>query len=411
MDVSLKDLPPPTLVETDDGLDELLDVIDEQEIIAVDTEADSFYSYRDKVCLFQVTAGERDWLVDPFAGLDLSELGEVLADPSIEKVFHDAEYDVLILKKEYGFNFRSLFDTRVAAAILGVEAPGLAAVLRSRFGVELDKSQQRSNWAKRPLSAKQIAYARLDTRFLIALKEEQEAELEKRGLRMILDTECRRLEALDAPEGGTHPDDFVRIKGARSLDGQGASALRELFAMRERMAEKLDLPPFRILGNKTMIEIAERLPRNEKELLRVDGVTPKVLSRVGDRIRRALDKAERRGPLGRLPTPPKRPGGGGLDDVGSELHDRLKKVRRDASENEGIESAYLLNRHVLIELSKKRPRSLDEIEDLKLLDDWQIDRYGRDLARTIDTFEQDLAAGVIPTRRRPSRRGRVRRRR
>ena len=213
MDVRVEELPPPVLVENQSGLDQLMEALDGEKEIAVDTEADSFYSYRDKVCLFQVTAGGEDWLVDPFAELDLEGFGKILADPEVRKVFHDAEYDVLILKREFEFDFAGLFDTRVAAAVLGSTSPGLASVLSSRFGVELDKSQQRSNWSQRPLSPKQIAYARLDTRFLLPLMREQEDELEKRGRRMILETECRRLEALEPPPTGPHPDDFVRIKG------------------------------------------------------------------------------------------------------------------------------------------------------------------------------------------------------
>ncbi|MEM8710133.1 MAG: ribonuclease D, partial [Planctomycetota bacterium] len=199
MDAKIEALPPPTLVENQDDFEELLDILEEEDEIAVDTEADSFYSFRDKVCLIQVTARDRDWLVDPLGGLDLSDLGSILSDPRKTKVFHDAEYDVLILGREYGFQFAGLYDTRVAAAVLGSDAPGLASVLSHRFGVQLDKSQQRSNWAKRPLTAKQIAYARLDTRFLLPLMHEQKEELERQGRRMIVDTECRRLEALEPP--------------------------------------------------------------------------------------------------------------------------------------------------------------------------------------------------------------------
>ena len=199
MDARIEELPPPILVEQQDDFEDLLDVLDEEDEIAVDTEADSFYSFRDKVCLMQITARGQDWLVDPLGDLDLAELGPILADPKKTKVFHDAEYDVLILGREFGFRFAGLYDTRVAAAVLGSSAPGLASVLSDRFGVQLDKSQQRSNWANRPLSPKQIAYARLDTRFLLPLMHEQKAELERQGRSMIVETECRRLEALEPP--------------------------------------------------------------------------------------------------------------------------------------------------------------------------------------------------------------------
>jgi len=399
MDVSIDELPPPELVESRSDMERLLDVIDGERRVAVDTEADSFYSYRDKVCLFQVTAGGEDWLVDPLSDIDLEGLGQVLADPDITKVFHDAEYDVLILKREYDFEFRSLFDTRVAAAVLGSSAPGLASVLEGRFGVKLDKSQQRSDWSRRPLSREQIAYARLDTRFLLPLMDEQEEELERRDLLMIVETECRRLEGLEPPPNSPHPNDFVRVKGARTLDAKGASALRELWGMREKLAEKYDRPPFRILGNQALIEIAQRRPRSEKELLRVQGVTPKVMTRIGDRIERALDRAQRKGPLESFPSAPKRDGGPTLDEIEAELADRLKQVRRDFADREGIEAAYLVNRHVLTRLARERPASRKALEALDLLDDWQLDRYGDAIVDAVVRFERDVESGAVPKRR------------
>ena len=143
-------LDPPILVQDAVGMARLIEDLARQDEIAVDTEADSFFSYREKVCLVQITVEDRDYLVDPLAPIDMDPLGEILADPSKIKVFHDSEYDILILKRNHGFGFAGLFDTRVAAATLGAQAPGLAAVIQSYFGVELDKSQQRSDWAKRP---------------------------------------------------------------------------------------------------------------------------------------------------------------------------------------------------------------------------------------------------------------------
>ncbi len=397
MDVHIEDLPPPILVETQDDFEDLLDILEEEDEIAVDTEADSFYSFRDKVCLIQVTARGQDWLVDPLAKIDLTDFGIILSDPTKTKIFHDAEYDVLILGREFGFQFAGLFDTRVAAAVLGSEAPGLASVLSDRFGVKLDKSQQRSNWAKRPLTPKQIAYARLDTRFLLPLMHEQKEELARLDLRMIVDTECRRLEALEPPPAESHPDDYVKIKGSRTLDPKGVSALKELYAVRQKLAERYDLPPFRILGNKPLIDVARIRPRNEAELLRIEGVTPKVLGRLGNRVQRALERAARKGPIQRMPMSPKRANMGQLDDIQSELHDRLKTLRKVASERLGIESAYLINRHVLLKLAESRPGTQDELDAIEGLEPWQHDEFGSEILRTVERFEKDVKAGRVPS--------------
>ncbi len=181
------DLPPPTVIQDSRAFERLLSWLERVDEIAVDTEADSFFSYREKVCLIQITAGEEDFLVDPLARFDITGLGRVLADPRKLKVFHDGEYDILILKRDYRFEFKNLFDTRVAAATLGTQAPGLAAVLNDHFGIVLDKSMQRSDWSARPLTDKQVRYARLDTHFLLPLMREQQTGLAERRRTMIVD--------------------------------------------------------------------------------------------------------------------------------------------------------------------------------------------------------------------------------
>ena len=216
-----QNLPAPILIDDDEGMDRLLQDMAGQAVIAVDTEADSFFHYRERVCLIQITVEDRDYLVDPLSDVGLEGVGAMLADPKRIKVFHDGEYDVLILKRDYGFDFANLFDTRVAAAALGVATPGLAAVIGERFGIELDKSLQRSNWSTRPLSDRQIAYARLDTHYLIPLREKMVSELEERDRMIIVEGECRRLEALEAVARVFDPNEFLRLKGARTLPPPG----------------------------------------------------------------------------------------------------------------------------------------------------------------------------------------------
>ncbi|MCA9001634.1 MAG: ribonuclease D, partial [Planctomycetes bacterium] len=280
--MSHSDLKPPTRVEDDRSMARMLNVLKDEPVIAVDTEADGFHSYREQVCLVQVTGAGEDFIVDPLAGFDMSGLGGILGDPKRIKLFHDSEFDVLILKRDFGFDFANLFDTRVAAAILGSKAPGLASVLKDHFGVELDKSMQRSDWSKRPLSDQQVAYARLDTHYLIDLYQEQRDLLEKEDLMMVLDTECRRLEKIEPQPHVFQPNDFVRIKGARELRPLARTILRELFILRDRLAKEKNVPPFRILGNHVLLELAEQRPRTVQSLARVKGCSSLVRGRYGD---------------------------------------------------------------------------------------------------------------------------------
>jgi len=398
--MDLAALPAPTLVADRDGLGRLLERLESCSEVAVDTEADSFFSYRDKVCLVQISARGQDYLVDPLAGFDLAPLGALFADPERVKIFHDAEYDILILKRDFGFQFRRLFDTRVAAAVLGNQAPGLGSVLEDRFGVSLDKSMQRSNWAQRPLSDKQIAYARLDTRFLIELMHEQQRELAEQGLAHITATECLRLETLAPNHHTFDPDDYVRLKGARELDPRERRALRELFVERERAAHEADVPPFRILGNDALLAVARSRPADERALTRIPGITPKVASRIGRRLMAALERAATQRPIDRLPQPSRRGGEGeGLDELQSELYERVKRVRREVSDRLGIEASYLLTRHAMTAIARQRPQSRAALEDEIALETWQVELLGEPVLKAVKMFDAEVAAGQIPTRR------------
>lgn len=387
------------LIEDGPGLARLVDELADFDEIAVDTEADSFYSYQEKVCLIQITGGEVDYLVDPLADLDLGPLGEILGDPKRLKVFHDGEYDVLLMKRDFGFSFAGLFDTRVAAAALGAESPGLASVLKRRFGVELDKSLQRSDWSARPLTAKQIAYARLDTHFLLPLAEEQREELKKNNRLMIVEGECRRLEGLEPPTREFQPNDFLRLKGARSLRPPEMQALRELFCMRDRLARERDVPPFKVLGHPLLVSIARARPKSLRSLERLNGVSPRQLRKVGREILEALERADELGPLKRVPPTPSRRDIS-LDEIESELHDRLKAWRKGHALSQGIDSSLVLNRKVLLRIASERPRGREALARIEGLLRWQEESFGDELVQLIETFEKDVKAGKVPPPRR-----------
>lgn len=379
-------LPAPTLVQDEGAFQDLLVELERHEDIAVDTEADSFFSYREKVCLIQITAGGVDYLLDPLADFDIEPLGAMFADPRRRKVFHDGEYDVLLFKRNHGFEFANLFDTRVAAATLGTPNPGLASVLEDRFGVKLDKSMQRSDWSVRPLSPKQIDYARLDTHYLLELMGQQLDDLERSELRMVVDGECRRLEQLDAPPVTFQPDEWVKIKGARNLSGKARSNLRELFALRDRMAADRDVPPFRVMNNQALLAIAEHAPRSVQALSELSGVSPRQARRIGDGVMQALADARENGPITRLPQLPAKDGTGGMSFEEVELYDDLKAWRRKQAERLGFDASLVLNRHALARLAKDAPKTVDALAAVDGIVDWQVERFGQALVDRIARF-------------------------
>ena len=322
-----------------------------------------------------------------------------MADPSKLKIFHDGEYDIASLKRDYGFQFKNLFDTRVAAAALGAANPGLASVLEERFGIRLDKSLQRSEWSRRPLTEKQIRYAQLDTHYLKPLMDEQRPELVARDRMMIVEGECRRLERLVPPETAFDPDDFARLKGARDLEPLQRQVLRELFILREKLSVELGRPPFKVIGNESLVMLAVGMPKSMYQLQRINGFSHGQIRRLGREVLEAVSRARDAGPMAKLPRLPNREGTTGFSDEQSELHERLKQWRKVAAGEMQIDSAYLVNRHVLLRIALSRPKTAAVLAKIEGIEPWQVERFGEAILDIVRQFEEDLRMGKVQFRR------------
>jgi ribonuclease D len=281
--------PLPTLVADDGALAALAERLRAEPVVAVDTESNSFHVYRERVCLLQLSTRAEDFVVDPLS-VDVGPLGAVLCDGR-ETVLHGADYDVRCLKREYGWSLPRLFDTMAAARRLGRAGLGLSALVEGHFGVRLSKANQRSDWGKRPLSPEQLAYAALDTHYLLPLHDLLVGELTARGALDDARREFGRIAAVEPREKVFDPEGWRRLKGARELDAAGREVLRALWRSREERARAEDRPPFKVLAEQTMVELARRRPRGAPELGRVPGVTPAVLRRLGDAILAAVAAA------------------------------------------------------------------------------------------------------------------------
>jgi ribonuclease D len=280
----------PELVADPDGLRRLVDALRSEPVVALDTESNSFHVYRERVCLIQLSSRERDWIVDPLA-VDVAPLGEVLTDGR-ETVLHGADYDVRCLRREYGWRLPSLFDTMAAARRLGRKELGLSALVHAQFGVRLSKAFQRSDWGRRPLEPAQLAYAALDTHYLLPLHATLSAELEARGASGAARAEFQRIAAAEPREKVFDPEGWRRLPRARELDPAGRAVVRALWIAREARAKESDRPPFKVLAEETLVLIAAARPRTADELARVRGVTPSVLRRLGDDVLRAVREAD-----------------------------------------------------------------------------------------------------------------------
>jgi ribonuclease D len=279
----------PVLVQDATGLAALAEQLAAEPAVALDTESNSFHVYRERVCLVQISTRVSDWVVDPLT-VDLRRLESVLAGVPV-LVLHGADYDVRCLKREYKFALSGLFDTMLAAKRLGRTELGLSALVERHFGVRLAKGYQRSDWGRRPLTSEQMKYAALDTHFLLPLYDILAHELRERGLLEEARKEFERLAAVEPRPKVFDPEGWRRLRGARDLDATGRSILRALWIAREGRASELDRPPFKVMPEQTMVEVARRRPRSDEELLRIPGVTPVVIRRMGEAALAAIEAA------------------------------------------------------------------------------------------------------------------------
>jgi ribonuclease D len=279
----------PALVADRPGLERLLEVLRAEAVVALDSESNSFHAYRERVCLLQVSTRGGDWVIDPLA-VDVRPLGQVLCDGR-ETVLHGADYDVRCLSREYGWRFPRLFDTMVAARRLGAPGLGLSALVEAHFGVRLSKAHQRSDWGRRPLTREQIAYAALDTHYLLPLRDRLAGQIEARGLEAAAREEFSRVAGVEPRERVFDPEGWRRLRGARALEPAGAAVLRALWVAREAKASELDRPPFKVLAEHAMVEIARRRPASPELLRGIPGITDSVLRRMGEAIASALRAA------------------------------------------------------------------------------------------------------------------------
>ena len=242
-------------VDSPSALEALAARMQDTERVALDTEGDSLYHYYEKACLLQVSLDGDCYIVDPLAGLDLSGFLAALADRPL--IVHAADYDLRLARATFGFRpRRDIFDTMLAAQLLGCEQIGLAAVVEQHFGVTLCKRGKKSNWSRRPLSPAQLQYASDDTRYLGPLADRLGAELVRLGRLGWHRESCQAMVEATAKNAAREPDRVWRIKGLRGLDRRQLAFVRELWHWREREAQRADLPPFRILGNRQLLDLA-----------------------------------------------------------------------------------------------------------------------------------------------------------
>jgi ribonuclease D len=346
--------------------------LNREAVIAVDMEADSLHSYREKVCLLQFSTPLGTVLVDPLSGADLSALGPVLGRKAIRKIFHAADYDIRCLHRDFSWEIRGLFDTMIASQLLGEEKVGLADLLNKYIGVELDKQHQRADWSVRPLSGPMIRYAAEDTRHLHSLAGILEEKLKERGRLAWALEEFALLE--EVRHGEQQGPLFLRAKGAGTLDRRQLAVLEELLQWRDGEARRRNVPPFKVLGNNALMELARTGPITLKAMAGIEGISPRLADRYGKSLLAAIEKGFLL-PEDRLPVYP-RSERRVRDPEAERLLATLKEWRRDKAMELEIAPGTLINNALLEDLSRLRPGSEETLAALPGMKNWQARELG-----------------------------------
>jgi ribonuclease D len=343
--------------------------------VAVDTEADSLHHYPERLCLIQLADPQgRVFFVDALTLLDLEPLRPLFADPRSVKVFHSGDNDVVYLKRRFGLAFAGLSDTMLAARFLGVRELGLERLLLKYLDVQPVRSQQKTDWARRPLSPAQEHYAAEDVRHLILLRDRLLTELRAIGREGWLEEECEALAALPVPERPPEEDGYRRVRGASRLPPRGLAVLRVLYHQREAWARGEHRPPFKVLPPEALVALAERQSAEPAALVGVPGLSPRLVERYGE----GLLAAAARGLVERLPEPPRppRPPRPVVTTVSRQRAEALRKWRTEAAETSGLDPGVLLPQRLIDALALDPPTALDGLRSVPGLRHWRVDAFG-----------------------------------
>jgi ribonuclease D len=356
------------------GVDKVAEALAAAPLFAADTEAAGYHRYHDRVCLLQISTRDRTFLVDTLAVEELAALEPYFASVEHEVVFHDADYDLRLLARDYGIRVGGLFDTKLAAQLLGEAAIGLGALVEKYVGTHLDKKHQRADWAQRPLPPDMLAYAAEDTRHLPALRDRLKEALERAGRLHWASEEFTLREAVQPSTIPDAAEAYLRVRNTRDLTPRQMAALRELLEWREQLARRRDVATFRVVSNDVLIAVARALPGDARSV-RAEGVPPSIAERHGTEmaaaVQRALDLPEselpRRDRPGRRPPP---------DPEFEALVERLREARDAAARELGLDRGFLMPRQQLEDVARQRPKREDDLLAVPDMRRWQVEALG-----------------------------------
>jgi ribonuclease D len=376
-------IPPPyEMIEKRPDLRRVAKDLQRGGIIGVDLEADSMFHYQEKVCLVQMAANDRTFLIDPLALKDLSPLAPVFADPGVRKVFHGADYDIRSLYRDFGIEVRSLFDTQIAARFLGFRKTSLASLLKDLSGLVIEKKYQKKDWSQRPLPPAMCVYAARDACHLVELSRVFEERLRAKGLLLCVEEECELLSKV-RPAPVEETPFFLRFKGSGNLDSRSLAVLEALLQFRDELARKQDRPPFKILGNTPIMEMAQKKPVSVRELKSIGRLSARQIKSLGSPLLQRISQALSR-PEEALPNYPYKPRSAYDPKVARRIR-ALREWRVQRSKSLNIDSALTLTNAQIRSLADAPPQKPRDLQRIGGLRNWQKRLFGNEICKLLDS--------------------------
>ena len=373
--------PPYTFVSTAECFKAMLESLIPAHRLAVDIEADSLYHYFEKVCLIQISSDNDTYILDPLEIRRIGELAPLMSNPSIEKVFHAASYDVYCLRRDYGFSFSNIFDTHVAAQLLGYEFLGLGALMEKLLGIHHSKRRQRDDWSHRPLVSEQLEYAAMDTHHLLRLRDALETELRHKNRLAWAQEEFEIAAAIERPEKEFDAEGFRRIKGNRELPLQDQAVLRALYLFRDKAARKLDVPPFKVLNNSALMDLTKRPPQSPHEMFKRPGVSYRVARKFSADIIKAIAESQQQDPS--ILEPPARNNWKPPSRAARLRLEALKLWRQTKAKELGLNVGVVFPANLLENLAVAPPMDVEALASLPGMRRWRAREFGEEILRLL----------------------------
>ena len=367
-----------TYIDNLPDLHKLVELLRTQKHIAFDTESNSLHAYRGQTCLIQLSTDSQDFIIDPLLIEDIGIVGEIFADPMIEKIFHAAEFDLICLKRDFDFDVVNIFDTMAAARVCGYQRVGLNALLEDLLNIDHDKTHQKGDWGQRPLPDEYLRYAQADTHYLFAIRERLVAELDGLGR---LDEAYEYFDDVTTFEVKSQdfdPNGFWGLGRPHTLSRRQKSILREVYILRDELAKSHDIPTHKLIGNKALVTIAREVPRHRTELFGIHTLPDWVVRENGDEIIEAV----MHGRSGKLPARPPHVKPPPPDVI--ERYTALHVWRKNIALSRDIYSDVIISKNTLWKIAYLKPQHVDALDGIEGLGPWRLRTYGQDLIEIVN---------------------------